>query len=297
MNSSAAAPRSLTYGPCCAGAAQSACIPGLPRLPAGTRAGVTLVLLKTLHGISLLVSGVVGGLLRECAWHPGHLAVAWHSPGITRCCLGLWGIRGLGLDGLVLGCGGLRILHHRARELRTGHHSCRNLSSGKTAGLGLACALHLAGHHAVRHLPWVRSGSVGLLRISGLSRGRFQPDTSPRPRDPLGFAWVPPRARSRCVRPLHVKQRARVRLRVWGRRLRSRLSRRPGCPPRLSRRRRFQHTAGPWAGPRRASDIALLLSVGACDAELECALFISDARSLIGKADGVAVIQDGDDGF
>ncbi|VWM11845.1 Uncharacterised protein [Collinsella intestinalis] len=47
----------------------------------------------------------------------------------------------------------------------------------------------------------------------------------------------------------------------------------------------------------RASDIALLLSVGACDAELECALFISDTRSLVGKADGVAVIQDGDDGF
>lgn len=148
--------------------------------------GVTLVLLKTLHGISLLVSGVVGGLLRECAWHPGHLAVAWHSPGITRCCLGLWGIRGLGLDGLVLGCGGLRILHHRARELRTGHHSCRNLSSGKTAGLGLACALHLAGHHAVRHLPWVRSGSVGLLRISGLSRVG---SSLIRPRAP-GIRWA-----------------------------------------------------------------------------------------------------------
>ena len=47
----------------------------------------------------------------------------------------------------------------------------------------------------------------------------------------------------------------------------------------------------------RASDIALLLSVGARDAELECTLFISDTRTLVRKADGVAVIQDGDDGF
>ena len=47
----------------------------------------------------------------------------------------------------------------------------------------------------------------------------------------------------------------------------------------------------------RASDIALLLSVGACDAELECPLLIPDARSLVREADGVAVVQDGDDGF